>query len=66
MKKQCSNCNWLKKIGKYPGNDPPFKGPISATFGFVCWFPEDRNNAVFFDHDTGLCEMHMMKRGIDE
>lgn len=59
----CCDCVFQMRALKHPWNLNAAKGRISETFGWFCACPDmtDDNNvrqAIFFDGQHGLCEMH--------
>ncbi len=57
----CCNCTNQLKLMKHPWNKDFGKGSISEQCGWVCtvrFDAGDSNEAIYFDKEHGMCEMH--------
>ena len=62
----CCNCENQLKLMKHPWNKEFGKGSITEQCGYVCVmkFGDNSNSgeAVYFDFEHGMCEMHHRKK----
>lgn len=65
MNRECSNCKHQKKLMKHPWNKRVGKGTCSEQMGWICTVQfsdgSNSNQAIFFDKENGLCELHEFK-----
>jgi hypothetical protein len=60
----CCNCKNQLKLMCHPWNKEFGKGSISEQCGWVCtvrFDADDKNEAIFFDKEHGMCKMHHPK-----
>jgi hypothetical protein len=61
----CCNCKYQLKLLAHPWNKDFGKGPITQSIGYVCAAPDFLPNAIFFDRQHSMCEMHEFKETND-